>query len=456
VTTKLQELIAQGKVQPDIHQSQAAEQLDRIHKELMRQEPSKIAAPAPESSSASSSSFFGGLFGGGGGAPKDEASSTITTTPTSLVTTGAYMFGGVGCGKTFLMNLLYDSIDSGPWLEEKQKVHYHKFMLTVHQSMHECRKKDPQGDLIQPVVNSILEQGRFLCLDEFQVTDVADALILQRLFEGLWNSGCILVATSNRPPRDLYLNGLQRDRFIPFIDLLEKKCTVIDLLGSTTDYRMISHDDLEDGNQPVYYSKGQHLAFRELYNTLSGASPSNPTQLETQGRKVRVPLACPKRGLAKFSFEDLCRKALGAADYLVIGSQFSTVFCHDIPKLTIHHVNWLRRFITFVDTMYELKVTLILHTHAKSIDDIFVIENDKKGEYSQDEVFAFDRTRSRLEEMSSKKYLSSPWEGHAGGATKRKVDIPVSTGEDYGHRMSRPPPALPTLRATPLKVNQID
>lgn len=346
------------------------------------------------------------------------------------------------------MNLFYDSIDSGPWANDKQKVHFHKFMLQVHQHMHQQRKaqKDPKnngngGDLITPVVDEILKQGRLLCLDEFQVTDVADAMILQLLFDGLWKKGCVLIATSNRPPSDLYLHGLQRDRFLPFIDRLQQQCTVVDLLDSETDYRMLanatSSSGISDGSvnsngedqqqqqqQPVvYFTKGGPASskqFRNLFYKLAENHPTNPTSLSTQGRTVPIPLACVKKRIAFFDFADLCQKAMGAADYLVIASTFSTVFCHNIPKLTVNELNWLRRFITFVDTMYELKVTLVLHTAqpVDSVRDLFSVEGDKKS-YSQDEVFAFDRTLSRLEEMSSPKYLKSQW---LGGSKKKRLE----------------------------------
>lgn len=405
VTQRLKELVARGDKYPDHHQLETAAELDRLYSELMNKDPPPLSAFAPPATmTTSEQSIFGSFFGG---ASNDVVTNLLPSL--SSTTRGAYIYGDVGCGKTFLMNILYDLVDSGAWAQDKQKVHYHKFMLNVHQHMHQERKVNPTGDLIAPVVDRILEKGRFLCLDEFQVTDVADALILQRLFGGLWENGCVLVATSNRPPRDLYLHGLQRDRFIPFIDLLEKKCAIVNMLESSTDYRMLN--PFAKGDHPVYFSKGQGPEFEALFEKVVQGSTVAPTHLETQGRKVHIPKASLSHSVAHFSFKDLCEKAMGAADYLVIGQNFETVFCHSIPKLTIDHVNWLRRFITFVDSMYELKVTLVLQTDAESIDDIFVVEN--KADYTQDEVFAFDRSRSRLEEMASKDYLSQKWVGEA-------------------------------------------
>jgi protein AFG1 len=442
ITSKLQELVSKGEIKADDHQLRTAKELDRLHHDLMKYDPPPLNnKSASEASSSSSSSLFADLFGSNSSA-SSWAVSKLTTSRAPAIR-GAYVYGGVGCGKTFLMNLLYESIDSGPWSTDKQKVHYHKFMLTVHQHMHEQRKIAPKADLIPPVVDQLLKQGRFLCLDEFQVTDVADALILQRLFQELWKAGCVLVATSNRPPQDLYLHGLQRDRFLPFIDLMEEKCAVVNLLESSTDYRRMT--TFCDGQQPVYFASSSGKGggkkagrqqsskeFYKLFHQLTNGHATNPTALETQGRKVPVPLACPSQQVACFAFEDLCQKALGAADYLVIGHHFSTVFCHSIPKLTIHHVNWLRRFITFVDTMYEMNVTLILQTHAESLDDIFVL-GDNKDDYSQDEVFAFDRTRSRLEEMKSPKYLSSPW---LGGGSKEKVTTRLTMQPSVSNNMA--------------------
>eukprot|EP00934_Nitzschia_sp_Nitz4_P001126 Nitzschia sp. Nitz4//scaffold125_size66327//16752//18365//NITZ4_006127-RA/size66327-processed-gene-0.12-mRNA-1//1//CDS//3329534601//1126//frame0 len=437
VTAKLNALIEKGEVQPDDHQLRAVTELDRVYEALMANDPPKfkpsavvVKTTASDTSEAytTTMSLFGGLFGTSAPAAAAKVVDQVSEAVNPPMR-GTYMFGGVGCGKTFMMNLFYDSVDSGPWANDKQKVHYHKFMLQVHQHMHEQRKLDPNGDLIAPVVDQILKQGRLLCLDEFQVTDVADALILQRLFEGLWKQGCVLIATSNRKPTDLYLNGLQRDRFIPFIHLLEKRCVVVDLLDSETDYRMLANaamalDDSPEGEKRprVYMTKGQGKDFRKLFYTLTEGHAANPTSLETQGRRVPIPMGCVAKRVAYFDFDDLCKKALGAADYLVIANNFSTVFCGRIPKLSINELNWLRRFITFVDSMYELKVKLVLHTQVKNVDEIFVVEGNKE-DYIHDEVFAFDRTRSRLEEMSSPKYLQSKW---LGGGSPAKVSTTVA------------------------------
>lgn len=455
-------MIAKGTVQPDEVQLRTAQELDRLYQDLITQgapPPFQSVRSDPVASEPSTrpSFFLGGLFGSSSSSFSSSTTTNADTTAESLkdlggnYIKGVYSYGGVGCGKTFLMDLLYDAVgttgddDSKGWANDRQKVHFHKFMLNIHQFMHMSRKEqqEKRGDsgrlnLIDPVVDHILQQGRLLCLDEFQVTDVADAMILKEIFSGLWRQGCVLVATSNRPPQDLYKDGLQRDRFLPFINLLEKRCEVVSLMSSDTDYRMvISSLDVDPQDDPTkgqgttaaasanprtkrlpkqvyWFGKGQSKALKKFFSEMTKGRPTNPTSLETQGRKVKIPMACKtqNKSIAMFAFEDLCQKALGAADYLVIGQQFSTVFVYSIPQMNIATLNWLRRFITFVDTMYELKVTLILQTQAPSLQEMFVLE-DVKDHYSQDEVFAFDRTLSRLEEMKSTSYLSSKWIGGA-------------------------------------------
>jgi predicted ATPase len=360
------------------------------------------------------------------------------------------------------MELFYHALDDDPhWANKKQIVHYHKFMLNVHQFMHTSKQEQKaagidDGNPIDAVVDHVLESGRLLCLDEFQVTDVADAMILKELFGKLWKKGCTLVTTSNRPPRDLYLNGLQRDRFLPFVDLLEERCTVVSLMENDTDYRMVisaRDNDLEKeedeatqnadeaspkptisgrrARQVYFCGRDQKKVLQKLFYERARGRPTNPSTLETQGRKVKIPMACKAKSVCMFSFEDLCQKALGAADYLVIGQHFSTVFVYGIPQMTVHEINWLRRFITFVDSMYEWKVRVLLQTNSDSVEEIFCVEGDKDS-YQQDEVFAFDRTRSRLEEMSSTQYLSSRWLGGETSSTAvSKLDLEPSLADQW-------------------------
>ena len=314
---------------------------------------------------------------------------------------GVYIHGGVGCGKTFCMNLFYDSIDDE--IISKQKVHFHKFMLNVHQHMHQVKKSSSSsGDPLPTVVKRILENGKLICFDEFQVTDVADALILRRLFTSLLEDGAVLVATSNRPPDNLYMNGLQRNLFLPFIDLLKEKLVVVSMVESDTDYRLIQA--LNKASSIFFIGESSIKDFNDAFDIVTKKSKISSTYLTTQGRNVHVPKASLEYGIAKFSFDELCNKALGAADYLAIGENFHTIFIHDIPRLTIENHNVLRRFIIFVDAMYECHVKLSLHMEC-DLEDIL------GGDDDSDEAFAFDRTASRLQEMSSEEYLKGKWLG---------------------------------------------
>lgn len=299
------------------------------------------------------------------------------------------------------MDLFYDSL---PNKIGKQKVHFHKFMLTVHRLMHEAKMVDEvKGDVLPMVIERTVRDGLVICFDEFQVTDVADALILRRLFTGLIEEGAVIIATSNRPPCDLYLNGLQRDLFLPFIDLLVRKTAVVSMWDSEVDYRLVQGVNKARG---VYFvGPAEKVNFDQTFRTLTKGSVTGPTTLSTQGRRIQVPRASLEYGVARFSFDDLCRQARGASDYITIAENFHTVFIEDIPTLTMNDVNLVRRLIVFVDSMYECHVKLIVQA-AVLPEAIFQVDLDND---SCDEAFAFDRTRSRLVEMGSDEYLKSRW-----------------------------------------------
>ena len=366
---------------------------------------------------------------------------------------GVYLHGGVGCGKTFCMDLFYHSIDGtmttdgtptatttsrfpssytsplgvpSTWTTDpvlqisKQKVHFHKFMLQhVHREMHQIKKSHPKltaDEVLQRVIDAILQRGQVLCFDEFQVTDVADALILRRLFTGLLRQGAIVVITSNRPPADLYIGGIQRDLFLPFIDFLNREMTVVSMWDSETDYRLIAAQHKVRG---VYFvGKERNANFDAAFVDLIKGSTSvhNTHVLTSDGRKVYIPVASLQYGVARFSFDDLCRTAMGAADYLAIGENFHTVLVEHVPKLSINEVNLVRRLIVFVDAMYECHVKLIVHAEGKP-SELFQVDLNSS---TCDEAFAFDRTRSRLEEMGSEAYLKKRWIGSKQGKEKTK------------------------------------
>ncbi|KAF4319858.1 hypothetical protein BBO99_00005885 [Phytophthora kernoviae] len=311
---------------------------------------------------------------------------------------GLYLYGGVGCGKTFVMDMFFDNVP----VEKKQRVHFHKFMLDIHKQMHELRRQGLHQDPIPCIADELLENSWLLCFDEFQITDVADALILRRLFSALLARGFVMVATSNRPPSDLYKNGLQRELFVPFIDLLGERCNVVSLEDSTTDYRVVKSAVHADNVYEYPVTPDTRAVFDYEFLTYCCGEETAETYVTTQGRQVHVPEAAVKAGACQFSFSDLCDKPLGAADYIAIAEAFSVVFVRDIPILNTERINQMRRFITFVDCMYDKGVRLHCLA-AESPERLYQVDTSMKS--SVDEVFAFDRTVSRLLEMGSEAYL---------------------------------------------------
>ncbi|XP_064998561.1 uncharacterized protein LOC103980010 isoform X6 [Musa acuminata AAA Group] len=337
---------------------------------------------------------------------------------------GLYLYGGVGTGKTMLMDLFFNQLPSN-W--RKKRIHFHDFMLNVHSRL---QMHKGVADPLEVVAAEISDESILLCLDEFMVTDVADALILNRLFCHLFSNGVVLVSTSNRAPDQLYEGGLQRDLFLPFIETLKERC-VIHEISSSTDYRKMG--SAENG----YYFIGKKYSglLREKFHQLIGAEKPGPQVVEVvMGRKLQVPLGA--NGCAYFPFEDLCDRPLGAADYFGLFKKFHTLALEGVPKFGIHNRTAAYRFVTLVDVMYENKARLLCTAEAspvelferivtvmdaqkiyprsssrsKKTDDIDLCVDNELG-------FAKDRTISRLTEMNSKEYL----EQHEANVTDNKT-----------------------------------
>jgi cell division protein ZapE len=306
---------------------------------------------------------------------------------------GLYIWGPVGRGKSMLMDLFFDDAP----VARKRRVHFHEFMLEVHDRLHRRREElaakgaPPEADTIVPIAKEIAHETRLLCFDEFQVTNIADAMILGRLFETLFAEGVTVVATSNRAPDDLYKNGLQRDRFLPFIDLLKQRLEILEL-GGGHDYRMDRLRELDVYLTPL--GAWANAKLDEAFRALAGGADGEPRVLRTQGRDVDVPRAAP--GVAMAHYLDWCAKPMGAADFLCIGDHFHTVIVAEIPKMGPDSQDKAARFVTMIDTFYEKKVKFICSAAAPP--DKLYVEGDG--------AFEFQRTVSRLMEMQSPEYLT--------------------------------------------------
>ncbi|MBX9731310.1 MAG: AFG1 family ATPase [Sphingomonas sp.] len=305
---------------------------------------------------------------------------------------GVYLWGGVGRGKSMLMDLFFSCVD----IRRKRRVHFHEFMLEVHQRLAEERKKEA-GDPIAPVAAAMVGEARLIAFDEMVVNNTADAAILSRLFTAMWARGLTVVATSNRPPHDLYKDGLNRGLFLPFIDLIGEKMTVVPLNGPV-DYRRDRLGQMDMWLVPngPDATKALSSAFFRLTDYPPEDRAHVPTEdIPVQGaRTLHVPKSL--KGVSVFSFKRLCGEPRGAADYLAIARRFHTVIIVGIPRLGPENRNEAARFVTLVDALYENNVKLIAAADA-SPDQLYT-----KG----DGAFEFERTASRLEEMQSDRYLA--------------------------------------------------
>jgi cell division protein ZapE len=297
---------------------------------------------------------------------------------------GLYIWGPVGRGKSMLMDLFFAG------------VHFHEFMLEVQDRLHRRREElaakgaPPEADTIVPIAKQIASETRLLCFDEFQVTNIADAMILARLFEVLFDEGLTVIATSNRKPDDLYKDGLQRERFVPFIDLVKQRLDVMEL-GGDHDYRLNRLRNFDVYLTPL--GAWANAKLDEAFRALSGGADGEPRVLRTQGRDVEIPRAAP--GVAMADFLDWCAKPMGAADFICIAANFHTVIVADIPKMGPDSQDKAVRFVTMIDEFYEKKVKFICS--AATAPTGLYIEGDG--------AFEFQRTVSRLMEMQSPEYL---------------------------------------------------
>ncbi|WP_076073335.1 cell division protein ZapE [Sphingomonas montana] len=364
VAARYAALLAGGELKPDPDQAGTVARLDAL-------------ATALETASAPRGGLFSRLFGGARApAPR-----------------GLYMWGGVGRGKSMLMDLFFDCVDVAP----KRRVHFHEFMLEVHDRLRVERASE-KGDPIAPVVDDLVAQARLLCFDEMVVNNMADAAILSRLFTGLIERGVTVVTTSNRPPADLYKDGLNRQLFLPFIALIEGRLDVLPLNGAT-DYRL---ERL--GGFPTWYVPNGAAATEALsraFFRLTDFPVEDRANVPSEqiavpgGRTLRVPKSI--KGVGVFAFSKLCGDARGVADYLAIARRFHTVILVGVPVLGPEKRNEAARFKLLIDALYEYRVKLLAAADAAPV-----------ALYpAGDGAFEFERTVSRLMEMQSAEYLAA-------------------------------------------------
>ena len=293
---------------------------------------------------------------------------------------GLYLYGGVGRGKSMLMDLFFDAAKT----DAKRRVHFHAFMQEVHEGMHKARAAGVP-DALEPVAEKVIKDACLLCFDEMQITDITDAMIVGRLFEKLFDAGVVIVATSNRPPDDLYKDGLNRNLFLPFIELIKQNMTVYSL-DSETDHRQNRLQAHRSYFTPL--DEAAEMAIRRVWSDLTGVAPE-PLTLTRKLRQIVLPAY--HGGVAMASFADLCSQPLGPGDFLMIAENVRVMILKDVPRLTPAHQNEAKRFVTLIDALYEARTRLIMS--AATEPELLYTEG--RG------AFEFERTASRIREMIS-------------------------------------------------------
>ena len=367
-STRYAALIAARKIEADPGQAMLAEQLTELERRIDRHR------------LARKSSSLGWLFG-----KREQAGAPLK---------GLYVYGEVGRGKTMLTDLFFQTSA----VKRKRRVHFHEFIDEVHERVHAYRqdiKNGAEQDPIQRAAAAIAEGTWLLCFDEFHVTDIADAMILGRLFTRLFALGVVVVATSNLAPDELYKDGLNRALFLPFIALLERQCEVA-RLEARVDFRLEKLTGM-----PTWYVPADakaDVALNDAWRRLAGDDAGAAQELTVKGHKVRVPQAA--MGVARFSFDDLCAQPLAAGDYLRIAHEFHTIILDHIPVMDQAQRNEAKRFIILIDTLYDHAVKLLASAQAQP-DQLYTAS---EGYEAQE----FKRTASRLIEMRSQSYLGLP------------------------------------------------
>ncbi len=300
---------------------------------------------------------------------------------------GVYLYGDVGRGKTMVMDLFYEHIA----LNKKRRWHFSEFMALIHKELKKAAKQSRTDQPINHVIDNLIKEADLICLDEFQVTEIADAMLLSRLFSGLCQSGVQVILTSNIHPKNLYQGGLHYERFYPFIELLQAKFTIFHLNNEANrDYRRLAYHP-----QKCYFNKNSPQAYAEsenLLTQLTGTNVFHSSILHVNQREIILPRTAKKT--VWISFKDLCGTALGPSDYLVLSENYNLLFLIDVPELTEDLKNEARRFISLIDTWYDQNHLLVMIMET-DLDHLFTL---------YDPAIPFKRTLSRLKEMQTIKY----------------------------------------------------
>jgi cell division protein ZapE len=370
-----QALVSSGAIEPDAAQAEAAEAFAGLEQQLASYKPLR------------KQSLLGRLF-----ADKDEAPPR-----------GLYVHGDVGRGKTMLMDMFFQQ----SLVVHKRRAHFHEFMAEVHERIYGFRQNIARGeiadgDVIALTAASIFEQAWLLCFDEFHVTDIADAMILGRLFSKLFELGTVVVATSNVAPEDLYKGGLNRSLFVPFIAQIADHMDVL-RLDARTDFRLEKLAGVKMWLVPA--DRAADAALDKAWDRMTGKARCQPRDISIKGRVLHVP--CSAQGVARFSFADICEKPLAASDYLRLAHDYHTILIDRIPVMDYPERNAAKRFIALIDTLYDNAVKLMASAQADPLSLYLATEGHEANE--------FKRTSSRLIEMSSESYLALP-HGHKDSA----------------------------------------